>query len=609
MGSAISLVCRKYQYTSLQPGPVFRYLVLNPGQVDEALTCSLKNCALDEAPGYEAISYVWGVPPGDETIRCDGRKLKITKSLANVLKRMRLMSEPRVLWADAICINQEDEKEKGHQVALMGQIYRGAQRVLIYLGEDEAGHAKPAIAFAQDIDEEIRSTCSRIDGPWAALPWLKPDHPFLDDTRWKSLAALYHCPWFGRGWVVQEAGLAQAGLVIWGRYETSWAALVRVDTWICRRAITCRRIFDLGIPALHWYLYFGRHVNEAQFFTGGNPGDNMKLLNTLESARELKLTDNRDRIYAFLDVMSLDEAGSETALTLHPNYKQDFLKVYEEFAIQYFRTKRKAELLDYVQQTGESMDTKLPTWVPRWDLSLEGGSRLYLPLWPMLTDRRSSSYTPSMAGTGLSVRAVVLDTVVYVSEVLHREHIASDEIAKVWNAISQLEVATPYPPLCRLHAFIVTLCGGISSGDTQAWERSQAAYLLDIHRMTDQAEAIDSQFWEEKARHGNLNHYSTFVQAMLSGKKVFVTERGYFGTAYAVIQKGDHCSIIFGCKTLSVLRRAESEKIYRLLGGAYITGKTLQGNQVDSRGLTMLGREESKDWTEWDVEEEDIVLH
>ena len=40
----------------------------------------------------------------------------------------------RVLWIDAICINQESVEEKQLQVPLMGRVYNLAKRVIAWLG-------------------------------------------------------------------------------------------------------------------------------------------------------------------------------------------------------------------------------------------------------------------------------------------------------------------------------------------------------------------------------------------------------------------------------------------------------------------------------------------
>ncbi|KAF0324640.1 hypothetical protein GQ607_008079 [Colletotrichum asianum] len=75
---------------------------------------------------FEAISYVWGTHSRNEIVICDGKRLKITKNLRTALQRVRLPGGTRRLWADSICINQEDPNERGHQVALMGDIYSKA---------------------------------------------------------------------------------------------------------------------------------------------------------------------------------------------------------------------------------------------------------------------------------------------------------------------------------------------------------------------------------------------------------------------------------------------------------------------------------------------------
>ncbi|KAK4456961.1 heterokaryon incompatibility protein 6,OR allele [Cladorrhinum samala] len=597
-----------YQYSALPQGSFIRYLILKAGQGDEVLECSLCSHSLDEPPDHEAISYVWGQPERNHIILCDGHVIKITQNLSNVLRRLRLSSKSRALWADSICINQEDMEEKGQQVALMARIYRNAKRTLIYLGDEKEGHAKAAVELIKEINMRIVKTCERKDRPWTLFPWLEPEDPVLSDTRWKSVALLYSSAWFGRGWTVQEAALAQEGLAIWGQYEICWAMLMRFDAWATWRAPSCVQKYGIDAPALHWYNYFGRNQHEARFFREDKYLPAVSLLNTLESVRTLGLTDPKDRIYAFLEVLVSDGEGEpETGLQVRTNYLQSFLDVYKDFAIEHIQKKRKVELLDYVQHTQQTLDAKLPSWVPRWDIRLEGGCRLYIPRWQALTDRSLSIHGPSMIGTKLSVRATVLDSIVHVSEVITPE-VTLDDIAQIWKTVVQINIPTPYPPLYRLHAFMETLRGDISQGDVETFRRSQAAYLLEIHQKTSDLEAIDIQYWKETAKYGDVDFYHSLIRCLLPGKRIFLTQRGYLGAAYSVTRTADRCGIIFGCKTPSVLRHTETENTYKLLGGAYITGTTLQIDREIFRGFTLLGRKESKDWTEWDVQEEDIVL-
>ena len=102
--------------------------------------------------------------------------------------------------------------------------------------------------------------------------------------------------------------------------------------------------------------------------------------------------------------------------------------------------------------------------------------------------------------------------------------------------------------------------------------------------------------------------YQFRVQLALRSKVVFVTWRGLFGITYPTVRVGDQYTIIFGCKTLSILRSIETNA-YKLLGGTYVVGTTPQTDERKHRGFTMLGSSESKDWTEWDsVEQADIDL-
>ncbi|KAF2681134.1 hypothetical protein K458DRAFT_249312, partial [Lentithecium fluviatile CBS 122367] len=66
---------------------------------------------------YESLSYAWGYPTGPRTvIECNGRMVLVTLNLHDALVRLRHPTAPRTMWIDAICINQEDEKEKVHKL-------------------------------------------------------------------------------------------------------------------------------------------------------------------------------------------------------------------------------------------------------------------------------------------------------------------------------------------------------------------------------------------------------------------------------------------------------------------------------------------------------------
>lgn len=95
--------------------------------------CELIHCVLDKAPRYVALSYCWGDSGDTNEISLDGVSIPVTKSLHSALLHIR-KQESTVLWVDAVCINQKDEKEKSRQVQMMRDIYRHARNVIVWLG-------------------------------------------------------------------------------------------------------------------------------------------------------------------------------------------------------------------------------------------------------------------------------------------------------------------------------------------------------------------------------------------------------------------------------------------------------------------------------------------
>ncbi|KAF2822592.1 HET-domain-containing protein, partial [Ophiobolus disseminans] len=123
-------------YHPLQTATTIRLLDIDPGDSTDVVTCRLRHCDLATNPDFEALSYVWGKPVFAARILCNSQVVHITPSLYQALKRVRLATTLRTVWADALCINQQDAAERSRQVQLMQHIYRDARRVLVWLGPD-----------------------------------------------------------------------------------------------------------------------------------------------------------------------------------------------------------------------------------------------------------------------------------------------------------------------------------------------------------------------------------------------------------------------------------------------------------------------------------------
>lgn len=142
----------KYSPLKLATGPngEFRLLTILPGLEGENIKCMLKNASISSPPRYEALSYTWGDPKGVEskfpvkgnpnqsfTIAVNGQHAEVRYNLNAALFQLRHQTEPRVVWIDAICIDQRNDSEKSEQVQLMARIYSQASKAIIWLGEDD----------------------------------------------------------------------------------------------------------------------------------------------------------------------------------------------------------------------------------------------------------------------------------------------------------------------------------------------------------------------------------------------------------------------------------------------------------------------------------------
>jgi hypothetical protein len=116
-----------------------RVLDLDAGAGESLLRGHLRHVSLDapETPEYETISYAWGETALAQNILVDNEAIPIPTSAASALCCMRLPERKCTLWIDCICIDQNKDSEKSHQVALMADIFATSCGTLAFLGDDD----------------------------------------------------------------------------------------------------------------------------------------------------------------------------------------------------------------------------------------------------------------------------------------------------------------------------------------------------------------------------------------------------------------------------------------------------------------------------------------
>jgi hypothetical protein len=125
-----------FEYPPLNLGTNnFRIIKILPGPEETPIQCTMRNTSMEDED-YVCLSYTWEPKQPFHDIELNGMIIAIGDNLWQFLRKARSAHIEEPLWIDALCINQSYHKEKNHQVALMGKIYKAAKRVMIWLGLD-----------------------------------------------------------------------------------------------------------------------------------------------------------------------------------------------------------------------------------------------------------------------------------------------------------------------------------------------------------------------------------------------------------------------------------------------------------------------------------------
>lgn len=106
-----------FKYQPLTSSTSIRLLELQPSHAGQIPRCRLFHSDLQDKPDYIALSYEWDLVPGSRSIDVNDCLVQVRSNLVAFLEVLTLaISWPITIWADGICINQRDLKERGHQV-------------------------------------------------------------------------------------------------------------------------------------------------------------------------------------------------------------------------------------------------------------------------------------------------------------------------------------------------------------------------------------------------------------------------------------------------------------------------------------------------------------
>ncbi|EPE35624.1 hypothetical protein GLAREA_11324 [Glarea lozoyensis ATCC 20868] len=368
-----------YQYQPIEDGMI-RVILLQP--TETRLECSIRKVKLSEAR-YQALSYEWGgvdTPFRIQVLNDEDEPLgaiPLTTNLDSALQNLRTAPtiKSKIFWIDQISINQNDDEEKSHQVALMGDIYENAQQVITYLGP-----------HSSDLDLEFRALglLDRLTRHFALnLPHIASakgisrclyDETLLpvrevppdvsdSDVEWRALVRIIYGAWLRRLWMVQENFLCPRNIMLRGKIELDWTSVVSVVLLFELQVLPTKVVYD------EWpFLRISRSTNDVlnqilptwerrcAFVDDRNIQLNSLVMN-LHLCASLDCKDPRDKIYAVLGISS-----DIKDLEIVPDYNLSFQDLYVYVSCRIYLTSQELLLLRFIGGQSVDHNSDLPSW-------------------------------------------------------------------------------------------------------------------------------------------------------------------------------------------------------------------------------------------------------
>lgn len=274
----------------------------------------LTNERKNPRPMYHAISYVWGSTNDTVSILVNGRRMEVGRNCEYALKQSAWHGGARYIWCDAICIDQKNDDEKGHQVYMMGAIYLNAQTVLACVGPHADGSPVLLRALRRQADvldsisslapDDRYSESSRRQPFSALLPsrrppkWLKLAREWAsheDEDMFELILAMKGFlgrEYFSRMWIYQEVVLGRHIILCCGRTTARLYSLYGM--FLAMEYLEHLKLTDTERA---WPLLragaFSRSTKEKE-----------DLGTLLRDVLPLKCSDPRDKVYAVLSLLS-----------------------------------------------------------------------------------------------------------------------------------------------------------------------------------------------------------------------------------------------------------------------------------------------------------------
>jgi hypothetical protein len=560
-----------------------RLLEVYPSASDsDGIKCRRFRVSLDaiDMYSYEALSYVWGDATNRTDIVCDGLLFSVTISLAEALRKLRLPHRSRLIWVDAICIDQCNLLEKNSQIPIMGKIYSIADRVVVWLGEVDAAQSEGVEEIVQLLAKHIKKSLREGGFDETSLhgyDTLRIPDDCTSVTAREVLKRLYAMTWFSRIWCIQEIVLAKKAVMLWGEHELSWQDVGMIATLL--NELTPQRALGYDENA----FYADIEVQQAHEMYAIQQTEWHDFISLLDGCSfSFQATNPRDRVYGLLALVE----ENEEAQALCVDYDKSFGEVYADAVVAAIQTNEDLTPLKYVYHGMDYQlsDDNLPSWTPRWH-DKDGLRPMPAESSPLSACKMMS--VTSVDASKINSRRLCLEGLFY-SEVtdIHtamdlnslenlRKHPFREDVLAVLNHETDTK---RYGSIMDMLARTLTAgCDSVSKDLDTATEEDQFIFYASF-------QMIMLHLW---AGIDDMNIRTQFpfkesfydeAEIVCTNRRLVRTMNGNFGLGPITTRKGDIIVVLFGGHTPYVLRPYGD--FYLFIGQVYIDN-LMKGELVD----------------------------
>ncbi|GAP86905.1 putative ankyrin and het domain protein [Rosellinia necatrix] len=580
---SIPAACEKGNEYLYQPFPddgkcYIRIATIQPGSFNEDIRISLRLEQLDSdhTPVYEAMSYAWGLPvdsPPRISVNhpqhhhylrhfspSNAGSLSVRPNLFLALRHVRLETKPRHLWIDAICIDQDNISDKAAQVAMMGEIYARAAKVLVWLGPEENDSTRAMglmqhLGMQAEVDWYSHATVPSKDAEDTQIA----DTTALLECEEEEMLALHHLfqrEWFDRLWIRQEIGLATQNSatvmcgsvsVPWKHFRIAWHLIKEKPRFYFDEANRFSARLDQLSSLLH---------QQSTIYLGS-------LRMWIEQGI---CSVPHDRIYAMRALLS-----PAIQQAIKPDYTLSKVDAFRDVAVAYLDTMGD---LDILTQCQFSKSWNGPSWVPDWSSNkLASKSLLRQPVFGMIKTAFKINGPQTLQVMGVFVSDVTEVKPLYPFPTDDSRQQLGFEVMLHRIRLLMLDKTNPlentYPAgNTYMDAFVRTLCLNYFRDN----------YELGTHDERPSYQGVKDFLWKhvnQRVRPGYLSDEDgiahDYISTICIGKMFIRTANGLIGLAVQAVEPGDQIWTIFGCLQ-HLLLRPVGEGQYIVIGECFVSG-------------------------------------